>query len=55
MDQDATDTDLDLRKVMKFVAHLNPHISLSDIAFLMDIPYEPELFEIKPPGRAETF
>jgi hypothetical protein len=43
MFQDATaDTDLDMRKVMRSVAQLNPHIALSDIAYLMDVPYEPE-------------
>jgi len=39
---DATDAELDLRKVVKSIALLNPHISLSDIAYLMDAPYEPE-------------
>jgi len=45
MDEFNTDTNLDLHKVMKSIAQMNPHISLSDIAFLMDAPYEPEICE----------
>ncbi len=55
MYQDATDTDLDLRKVIKSVALLNPHISLSDIAYLMDVPYEPEPLEFENFNVAENF
>jgi len=47
MYQDAIDTDLDFRKIMKSVAQLNPHISLSDIAYLMDVPYESETGEFE--------
>lgn len=36
---------LDLTQIMKRYIHMNPHISLSDIAFLMDLPYEQELEE----------
>jgi len=42
MRQNTTDTDPDLHKMMTFIARMNPHISLSDIAFLMDLPYELE-------------
>jgi len=37
------DDNMDLGKVMKHYAQSNPHVSLSDIAFLMDVPYQPEL------------
>ncbi|MDQ6996315.1 MAG: hypothetical protein Q9M82_02505 [Mariprofundus sp.] len=47
MSQDTTDTDPDAHKVMKFIARLNPHISMSDIAFLMDVPYELEPGELE--------
>ncbi|MBN4077234.1 hypothetical protein JYT48_03095 [Mariprofundus ferrooxydans] len=33
---------LDMNKIMHHYAQMNPHISLSDIAFLMDVPYQPE-------------
>ena len=39
---DEDDMGLDMSQVMKRYAQMNPHISLSDIAFLMDEPYEPE-------------
>jgi hypothetical protein len=59
MYQDATDTDLDLRKimskVMKSIALLNPHVSLSDIAYLMDMPYDPEPLELDTQNTAENF
>ncbi|MDQ6982566.1 MAG: hypothetical protein Q9M08_06140 [Mariprofundus sp.] len=45
MYENNTDTNLDLHKVMKSIAQMNPHISLSDIAFLMDAPYEPDICE----------
>ncbi len=53
MFQDPTDTGLDLHKVMKSVAQLNPHISLSDIAYLMDIPYKPDPGEFEAMDHAE--
>ncbi len=55
MYQDATDNDLDLRKIMKSVARLNPHISLSDIAYLMDVPYESEPGEFEGMEAVEIF
>jgi len=35
--------DLDLAKIMKSCAQMNPHIPHSEIAFLMDMPGEPEI------------
>jgi len=55
MTQDATDTGLDFRKIMKSIAQLNPHISLSDIAYLMDMPYELEPGEFESINSAEIF
>ena len=55
MYQDATDNDLDLRKIMKSVAQLNPHISLSDIAYLMDVPYESDPGEFEALEAVEIF
>jgi len=49
------DANLDLHKVMKSIAQMNPHISLSDIAFLMDAPYEPEVFEYDIDDSTENF
>jgi len=54
MYQDISDTDLDFRKIMKSVAQLNPHISMSDIAFLMDMPYEAEPGEIDAIDQTEA-
>jgi len=45
MDQDSMKKDSTLDKIIKSVAQLNPHFSLSDVAFLMDVPYEPEPLE----------
>lgn len=39
---DEDDTALNLTQIMKRYAQMNPHVSLSDIAFLMDAPYEQE-------------
>jgi len=50
-----TDTNLDLHKVMKTIAQMNPHISLSDIAFLMDAPYEPDICEYDMADAVENF
>ena len=36
------DDNMDFGKIMKQYTRSNPHVSLSDIAFLMDVPYEPE-------------
>lgn len=47
MSQHTTGIDLDFRKVLKSIALLNPHVSLSDIAYLMDMPYDPEPFEFE--------
>jgi len=47
--QNITNTDSDWRKVINALARLNPHVSLSDIAYLMGAPYE---FE---PGEFEDF
>jgi len=55
MRHDATDTDPDLHKVMAFIARLNPHFSLSDIAYLMDVPYEPEPCEYASIDASERF
>jgi len=38
----ADDNSLDMNKIMQQYAQMNPHVSLSDIAFLMDVPYQPE-------------
>jgi len=55
MYQDVTDNELDLHKIMKSVARLNPHISLSDIAYLMDVPYESEPGEFEGMEAVESF
>ena len=55
MFQSATDTDLDLRKVIKSIAQLNPHVSLSDIAYLMDVSYEPDACEYEDMDIIERF
>ncbi|MFQ5345587.1 MAG: hypothetical protein ACE5DZ_06465 [Mariprofundus sp.] len=54
MYENHTDNDLDLRRVMKSIAQLNPNVSLSDIAFLMDAPYEPEICEYDMMDTIET-
>ncbi len=38
----ARDNGLDMKEIMQQYAQMNPHISLSYIAFLMDVPYQPE-------------
>jgi len=35
--------DLDLSKIMKCYAQMNPHIAHADLAFLMDLPNEEEV------------
>jgi len=35
-----THTDSDWRQIISVLARLNPHVSLSDIAYLMGAPYE---------------
>jgi len=55
MNQSASDADLDWRKVIKSIARLNPHVSLSDIAYLMDMPYDPEPLELETAATAENF
>jgi len=47
--QNTANTDSDCRKVIRLLARLNPHVSLSDIAFLMGVHYELE------PGEHEYF
>jgi len=54
MHQSTADSDLDWRNVMKSIALLNPHVSLSDIAYLMDMPYDPEPLEIETLTTADT-
>jgi len=54
MSQHTTGTDVDFRKVLKSIANLNPHVSLSDIAYLMDMPYDPESFEVENFETIET-
>jgi len=49
-----SDTDLEWRKVMKSIALLNPHVSLSDIAYLMDMPYDPDPHEVESRTAAGT-
>jgi len=49
-----SDTDLEWRKVMKSIALLNPHVSLSDIAYLMDMPYDPDPLEVESLTTAGT-
>ena len=49
-----SDTDLEWRKVMKSIALLNPHVSLSDIAYLMDMPYDPDPLEVESRTAAGT-
>jgi len=39
----ADENSLDMHKIMHQYAQMNPHIALSDIAFLMDIPCPQEL------------
>lgn len=36
------DDNMDIVKIMQRYTRNNPHVSLSDIAFFMDVPYEPE-------------
>jgi len=50
----ASDIDQDCRTVIKTIALLNPHVSLSDIAYLMDMPYDPEPFEMETLTTAGT-
>ena len=40
MRQDKLDTSVNLQQMMQLVAQKNPHVSLTYIAFLLDIPYE---------------
>ncbi len=54
MHQSTADSDLDWRNVMKSIALLNPHVSLSDIAYLMDMPYDPEPLELESRTAAGT-
>jgi len=42
MSQYALTENLDLHQAVKLISSMNPHVTLSDIAFLMDVPYEPE-------------
>ena len=39
---------LDMAAIMKLYVHMNPHISISDIAYLMDMPYSPDIDETHP-------
>jgi len=54
MHQSTADSDLDWRNVIKSIALLNPHVSLSDIAYLMDMPYDPEPLESESRTAAGT-
>ena len=40
MSQNSATENMDLHQAIKLISSMNPHISLSDIAFLMDVPYE---------------
>jgi len=53
MYQSTSNADLDRRKVIKSIAQLNPHVSLSDIAYLMGAPYEFEPGEFEELETAE--
>jgi len=42
MQQHVLTEQLDMHPAIQLISRLNPHITLSDIAFLMDVPYQNE-------------
>ncbi len=40
--------NFDLQQIMKRYAQMNPHIAISELAFLMDLPYDHDEEEALP-------
>jgi len=45
MSQTQSSNDVDLQQAVQLISKRNPHIALSFIAFLMDMPYTSESFD----------